>query len=100
MAFNSSKVNLGRWDGAWGIVGLPNGIRVLVEEGGNFYPWGGLGCRVIEGKKSRDFVLGFWVSKMAGKGVVQRLGVTGHGFGVLAKLAPQSDMSLCILSPC
>ncbi|GKA87441.1 hypothetical protein Tco_0809205 [Tanacetum coccineum] len=46
MAFNSSKVNLGRWDGAWGIVGLPNGIRVLVEEGGNFYPWGGLGCRM------------------------------------------------------
>ncbi|GJY34072.1 protein FAR1-related sequence 5 [Tanacetum coccineum] len=58
MAFNLQIQSSQPLDEAWGIVGLPNGIRVLVEEGGNFYPWGGLGCRVIEGKKSRDFVLG------------------------------------------
>ncbi|GJT03905.1 DNA-directed DNA polymerase [Tanacetum coccineum] len=41
MAFNSSKVNLGRRDEAWGIVGLPNRIRVLEEEGERFDHGGG-----------------------------------------------------------
>ncbi|GJS68854.1 hypothetical protein Tco_0683419 [Tanacetum coccineum] len=57
MAFNLQIQSSQPLDEAWGIVGLPNGIRVLVEEGGKFYPWGGLGCRVKEGKKSRDLVL-------------------------------------------
>ncbi|GJY87406.1 hypothetical protein Tco_0502034 [Tanacetum coccineum] len=46
MAFNLQIQSSQPLDEAWGIVGLPNGIRVLVEEGGNFYPWGGLGCRL------------------------------------------------------
>ncbi|GJY37305.1 hypothetical protein Tco_0422683 [Tanacetum coccineum] len=51
-------------DEAWGIVGLPNGIRLLVEEGG------------------REKVLG-----------ITELGETGYSFGRLAKMALDGYMS-------
>ncbi|GKA67588.1 hypothetical protein Tco_0767505 [Tanacetum coccineum] len=42
--------------------------------GGKVYPWGGLGCRVKERELTRELVLGFWDSKMAGKGVMKKKG--------------------------
>ncbi|GJW94211.1 hypothetical protein Tco_0173883 [Tanacetum coccineum] len=36
-------------DEAWGNVGLPNGVRVLVEEGGNVYP----GIFEVQGKRGK-----------------------------------------------
>ncbi|GJX20227.1 hypothetical protein Tco_0222904 [Tanacetum coccineum] len=43
-----SKSSNSSWPLGWSLrsVGLPHGIRGLVEEGGKVYPWGRYGCRV------------------------------------------------------
>ncbi|GKE69982.1 hypothetical protein Tco_1528054 [Tanacetum coccineum] len=41
----------------------------IVEGEERAYPGGGLGCRVKERELTRELVLGFWDSKMVGKGL-------------------------------
>ncbi|GJX85462.1 hypothetical protein Tco_0336236 [Tanacetum coccineum] len=58
-------------------------VGKIVEEGGKVCPWGGLGCRVKERKKSRDLV---WGLKRAGKRVIKES--DRDGFGVIGKVGP------------
>ncbi|GKD66690.1 hypothetical protein Tco_1308798, partial [Tanacetum coccineum] len=69
----------------------------IVGEGGSDYPWGGLGCRVKAMRRTRDW-LGF--EKGGKKGVIKGLGVTGCGFGEMAKLAPHGYKGVCTHGPC
>ncbi|GJW42335.1 ribonuclease H-like domain-containing protein [Tanacetum coccineum] len=50
MSYSSTSSNSEPLDELLRSVGLPNGIKGLVEEGGKVYPWGGLGCRVKGGE--------------------------------------------------
>ncbi|GKC55123.1 hypothetical protein Tco_1077868, partial [Tanacetum coccineum] len=52
----------------------PGSVESTVGKGGSDYPWGGLGCRVKGGELTRELVLGFWDSKMAGKNVMKKDG--------------------------
>ncbi|GKC43363.1 hypothetical protein Tco_1061085 [Tanacetum coccineum] len=87
MAFNSSKVNLGRRNKLWEMWDCQLGSLTagkVYGGGGNGLSMVELGCRVEEGKKSRDFVLGFWVFKNGGKRFI-----TGRGDRDLAKQVPK-----------